>query len=67
LAQSDASRKAMFAKAKQISKSIGDRRNNEVPELYRQLEEKNRQVPKPKFVRVGTVFRDDPNAIEKQT
>jgi len=66
LAQSDASRKAMFAKAKQIAKSIGDKTVNDVPELYQQLEEKNRQVPKPVRIRVGTVFRDDPNAIQKQ-
>ena len=64
--QTDAQRKAMFAKAKQISKSIGGKSQKEVPQLYQQLEEKNRQVPKPKFVKVGTVFRDDPNAIEKQ-
>ncbi len=66
MAQSDASRKAMFAKSKLIAKSIGGKSQKEVPELYQQLEEKNRQVPKPKFVKVGTVFRDDPNAIEKQ-
>ena len=66
MVQSDASRKAMFAKSKLIAKSIGDKTVNDVPELYQQLEEKNRQVPKPKLERVGTVFRDDPNAIPKQ-
>lgn len=66
MAQSREQQKAMFAKAKQISKSIGGKSQKEVPELYQQLEDKNRQVPKPEFVKVGTVFRDDPNAIEKQ-
>jgi len=66
MAMLDKQRKAMFAKAKEISKSIGGKSQKEVPELYQQLEEKNRQVPKPKFVKVGIVFRDDPNAIEKQ-
>lgn len=66
MAQSREQQIAMFAKAKQISKSIGDRSQKEVPELYHQLEEKNRQVPKPTQIRVGTVFRDDPNAIQKQ-
>jgi len=60
------SQKAMFAKTKQIIKSIDGKSVNDVPELYRELETANRDVPKPKFVRVGTVFRDDPNAIEKQ-
>ena len=64
--QSREQQKAKFAKSKQIAKSIGGKSQKEVPELYQQLEEKNRQVPKPKFVKVGTVFRDDPNAIEKQ-
>jgi len=66
MAQSREQQKAMFAKAKLIAKSIGDKTVNDVPQLYQQLEEKNRQVPKPVRIRVGTVFRDDPNAIQKQ-
>jgi len=62
----DSQRKAMFAKTKLISKKINGRSKKEVPELYQQLEEKNRQVAKPEFVDVGRVFRDDPNAIPKQ-
>jgi len=62
----DKQRKAMFAKSKQISKSIGGKSHKETPELYQKLEEINRDVPTPKLVKVGTVFRDDPNAIQKQ-
>jgi len=66
MAQSDASRKAMFAKSKLIAKSIGGKSQKEVPELYQQLEDKNRQVPKPTIKLGDPVFRDDPEAIPKQ-
>lgn len=66
MVQSREQQKAMFAKAKQISKSIGGKSQKEVPELYQQLENKNRQVPRSTLRLGGTVFRDDPDAIPKQ-
>lgn len=40
-------------------------RNGRTEDAYAEIERRNRLVPLPKFTKVGTVFRDDPNAIEK--
>lgn len=52
---------------KDLIKAIkGEQRNVINEKYYAEIERRNRQVAQPKHEKVGTVFRDDPNAIEKQ-
>ena len=76
----DSQRKAMFSKIngktsdKELIKLIkGDSKNfsdwyrNETNDpAYQEIERRNREIPKPKFVKTGKIFMDDPDAIKKQ-
>lgn len=71
----DSQRKAMFAKGrtidtvtvKELVKAIdGKGRDEHTEPLYSEIERRNKDIPHPKRVKVGTVFRDDPDAINKQ-
>ncbi len=76
----DSQRKAMFAKISQKtsekdlvklikggSKDWKDWGRNEMTEpAYLEIERRNREVPKPRFVTTGKIFMDDPDAIKKQ-